>query len=222
MTDADQAVYIRFLFIGEGTFDEHLVTHLRRCCILAGADVAEDVTIPFSLLGDRIGRTVAEKLKFALNLEPNVNLVSVHRDADSRDPEPRYEEIREAIQSVENTLPYVAVIPIQETEAWLLLDEYEIRRVADNPRGTVTFDVPSVKEVENISSPKEHLNSVILRASEQTGRRYRKIKQNLHQRCVLILAGLDPNGPVCEVSSWQRMFSDLKAAVEEITATHSP
>jgi len=218
---AKQAVYIRFLFTGEGSFDDHLITHLRRCCVLAGADEAEGVTIPFSRLGDRIDHTVAEKLNFALVHEPNVNLVFVHRDADSVDPEPRYDEIREAIQKVTNTPAYVAVVPVQETEAWLLLDESEIRRVAEDPNGTVALDIPSARQAERISSPKEHLNAVILKASEQTGRRYRKIKQKVHQKCLLILDALDPEGPVCEVPSWKRMFSDLEAAVEEMAVRHS-
>ncbi len=215
-------MYIRFLFIGEGSFDEHLVTHLRRCCILAGADEAEGVTIPSSKLGTQIGRTVAEKLAFALGLEPNVNLLFVHRDADSTDPEPRYEEIREAILTVGDTPRYVAVVPVQETEAWLLLDELEIRRVAENPSGTVKLDIPPARQVDGISNPKEHLHTVILKASEQTGRRYSKIRRKVHQKCQLIVDGLDPEGPVCEVPSWRRMFSDLKAAIEEIAGTRSP
>ena len=219
MTDTNQAVYIRFLFIGEGAFDENLVTHLRRCCVLAGANEAEGVTVPFSMLGDHIGRTVIEKLKFALEYEPNVNLVFVHRDADSADPEPRYREIREAVQKIDNAPLHVAVVPVQETEAWLLLDEVQIRRIAENPKGTIPLDIPSPKRIERISDPKEHLFAVILDASEETGRQYRKIKRKIPQRCQLILDGLDPEGPVNTVPSWRRMFSDIKSAIEELTTS---
>jgi hypothetical protein len=221
MSAVDQAVRIRFLFIGEGPFDDHLVTHLRRCCILAGADEAEDVTIPTSRLGERIGRTVATKLKFALAIEPNIDVIFIHRDADSTDPEPRYSEISKAVGSMDITLRYVAIVPVQETEAWLLLDESEIRRVAENPTSTITLDIPSPRQVESISSPKECLAAVILKASEQTGRRYRRIKQRIHSKCTLMLDALDPEGPVCEVPSWQRMFSDLKDVVEDIAVTSS-
>lgn len=213
---------VRFLFIGEGTFDEHLVPHLRRCCILAGADEAEGLTIPFSRLGSHIGHRITERLEVALGLEPNVNLLFVHRDADSTDSKPRYEEIRAAISTVANVPGYVAVVPVQETEAWLLLDELEIRRVAENPKGTVALDIPTAKQVENISSPKEHLHATILKANDQTGRRYRRAKQKIHQKCQLILDGLDPEGPVCEIPSWKRMFSDLESAIEGITVTDPP
>ena len=221
MVDARQSVYIRFLFIGEGPFDENLVTHLRRCCVLAGASEAEGVTIPFSMLGNSIGRTVIEKLRFALEYEPNVNLVFVHRDADSIDPGPRYEEIQEAVRTVMDAPLHVAVVPVQETEAWLLLDEVEIRRVAENPKGTVPLDIPSAKRVERISNPKEHLITVILNASEQTGRQYRKIRRKIPQKCRLILDGLDPEGPVKAVPSWKLMFSDLRSAIEKLSASSS-
>lgn len=221
MMAAHQAVYIRFLFIGEGTFDENLVTHLRRCCVLAGANEAEGVTIPFSMLGHRVDHTVTEKLEFALEYEPNVNLVFVHRDADSVDPAPRYKEIQEAIGKVGDSPLHVAVIPVQETEAWLLLDEAEIRRVAENPKGTTTLDIPPAKRVERISDPKGNLVAVILEASEQTGRQYRKIKRKISKKCQLLLDGLDPEGPVTAVPSWMRMFSDLKSAIKELEAPSS-
>lgn len=221
MTVAHQTPYVRFLFIGEGPFDENLVTHLRRCCVLAGANEAEGVTIPFSMLGNHIGHTVIEKLRFALEYEPNVNLVFIHRDADSVDPKPRYKEIQEAIGKVGDAPLHVAVIPVRETEAWLLLDEAEIRRVAENPKGTATLDIPSAKRVESISDPKEHLVAVILEASEQTGRQYRKIKRKINQKCQLILDGLDPEGPVNDVPSWKRMFSDLSSAIEELNTSSS-
>lgn len=163
-------VQIRFLFIGEGSFDEFLVPHLRRCCILAGADEAEGITIPFSRLGNHIGHKISEKLEFALEYEPNVNLLFIHRDADSEDFEPRYEEIRTAVSEVADLPNYVPVIPVQETEAWLLLDEQAIRNVAENPKGVVQLDIPNASQVENISSPKEYLYAAILQASGQTGR----------------------------------------------------
>ena len=216
MTVARQAIYVRFLFIGEGPFDENLVSHLRRCCVLAGASEAEGITIPFSMLGNHVGHTVIEKLTFALEYETNVNLVFIHRDADSVDPEPRYEEIQEAIGKAGDTPIHIAVIPVQETEAWLLLDEAEIRRVAENPKGTVALDIPSAKQVERILDPKEHLITVILKASEQTGRQYHKVKRKINKKCQLILDGLDPEGPVNDVPSWKRMFADLRSAIEEL------
>lgn len=222
MPATGQSVFIRFLFIGEGPFDEHLVPHLRRCCVFAGAAEAEGVTIPWSRIGDRIGRSVAAKVEFGLGSEPSVNLLFIHRDADSQDPEPRHEEIREAVETASSTVPYVAVVPVQETEAWLLLDESEIRLVAENPRGTVTLGIPARGRVESVANPKELLNTAILDASELSGRRYRRMKGKMAQKCAQMLDALDPEGPVCNVPSWSRMYSDLKAAIDAMTSMPPP
>jgi hypothetical protein len=53
--------------------------------------------------------------------------------------------------------PHVPVIPIRMTEAWLLLDEAEIRRVAGSPNGKVSLGLPKAKDVESIPDPKAQL-----------------------------------------------------------------
>src|SRR5690606_40429727 len=50
----------------------------------------------------------------------------VHRDADARDPTERLTEIDQAFKLIKSP-PYVRVVPVQETEAWLLVDESAIR-----------------------------------------------------------------------------------------------
>lgn len=207
---------VRFLFIGEGRTDDELVGHLESCCILAGAEEANGVAPDFSRLSPRIGHAVAAKLQEALRIEPNVDFVFVHRDADSRDPAPRHNEIYQAVQEVHDGLKYVAVVPVQETEAWLLLDENEVRSVAENPRGRVLLSLPSPSTVENVADPKAHLKEAILLASEQTGRRRDRISSKYSQKRKLLIRRLDPCGPVCGAPSWIRMFSDLKHLMSEI------
>lgn len=208
---------VRFLFVGEGTTDEELVVHLERCCVLAGADEASGVAPDFSRLPYYVGRTVAAKLEEALQqLEPNVNLVFVHRDADSRDPAPRHDEIRRAVREVGDGVRHVAVVPVQETEAWLLLDEREVRSVAENPRGRVPLGLPTPATVENVADPKAQLKETILLASERTGRRRERISKMYAQKRRLLIRRLDPAGPVCGAPSWVRMFSDLKHVISEL------
>lgn len=207
---------VRFLFIGEGTTDDELVVHLERCCVLAGADEAGGVAPDFSRLPHPTGRTVAAKLRSALQLEPNVDVVFVHRDADSRDPAPRHDEIYQAVQEVSDSLRYVAVVPVQETEAWLLLDESEVRSVAENPRGRVPLSLPTPSTVENVADPKAQLKETILIASEQTGRRRDRISKMYAQKRKLLIRRLDPAGPVRGAPSWARMFSDLEYLISKM------
>ena len=69
------------------------------------------------------------------------------------------------------------MVPIQETEAWLLLDKGSFRRVAGKPKVRTPLDLPTPTNVENIANPKELLKESILIASETTGRRYEGMKK---------------------------------------------
>lgn len=207
---------IRFLFIGEGSSDSELAGHLERCCVLAGADEASGVAPELSRLPEQVGHTVAAKLEAALRLEPDVDFAFLHRDADSRDPQPRHDEIYQAIQEVSTNLRYVAVVPVQETEAWLLLDEPEIRMVAENPNGRTCLSIPAPNTVENIADPKTRLTETILDASEQRGRRRDRIRKKLPQKRTLLIRRLNAEGLVQEVPAWSRMFFDLKSLIHEL------
>lgn len=164
----------------------------------------------------QVGHTVVEKLRIALKLEPTVDFAFLHRDADSQDPRPRYDEIYEAVQEVAVDLKYVALIPVQATEAWLLLDESEIRKVAENPSGHNALDIPNPSAVESIADPKGRLEEMILEASERSGRRRDKIRKNLPQKKRQLISGLAADGLVSEVPSWTKMFSDLKSLIKRI------
>ena len=185
-------ISVRFLLVCEGPSDRNLVRHLERCCIFAGADEASGVAPDLRRLQEPIGNRVSEKLKVALQLEPTVDFAFLHRDADSQNAQPRHDEIREAVQKVAAELQYVAVVPVQETEAWLLLDESKIRRVAENPNGRSSLKIPRPSAIESIASPKEHLEQIILEASERSGRRREKIRNSLPQKKQQLIEGLDP------------------------------
>lgn len=64
-----------------------------------------------------------------------------------------------------NALITDPVIPIRMTEAWLLLDEAEIRRVAGAPNGKIPLNLPNPAKVESVSDPKALLKETLARAS---------------------------------------------------------
>lgn len=207
---------VRFLLVCEGSSDRERVPHLEQCCVLAGADEAGGVAPDLSRLPAPIGHTVAEKLRVALRLEPRVDFAFLHRDADSRDPQPRYDEIQAATREVAADLRYVAVVPVQATEAWLLLEESEIRMVAENPGGSNFLDIPNPSVVENIVDPKERFEWIVLEASERKGRRHDRIRKNLPQKKRQLIRGLDPRSSVSEVPSWRKMFSNLESLMGQL------
>jgi hypothetical protein len=55
----------------------------------------------------------------------------------------------------------VAVVPIQETEAWVLLNEEAILTLVSNSKRRMRLNLPSPKQVERIANPKERLKEVL-------------------------------------------------------------
>lgn len=99
------------------------------------------------------------------------------------------------------------------TEAWLLLDELAIRSVAGKPGSTVPLNLPSKKQVERVADPKALLRDALLTASCTTGRRRKNFARDLNRSRAILLQRLDRGGPVTELPSWNRMISDLDAAL---------
>lgn len=207
---------ISFVFIGEGSSDSGLVNHLESLCLDCGAEEVTGTAPDLSALPRQVGHTVKAKLQAVLVLNASANLVFLHRDADSPTADFRYQEIETATRELGLILPHVAVVPIQATEAWLLLDEVAIRRAADKPGGRTPLDIPRPREVENIHKPKERLWELLRTASELSGRRLTRFNRDLERRRWLLLQELPTHGPVCEVRSWQRLKADLTATIEQL------
>lgn len=209
-------VRVQFVLISEGTSDHGLVSHLESVCIHLGADEVLGSAIDAQRLSSAIGIKVTDKIKVAVALEPHANLFLIHRDADSPDARPRYEEIQRAVLECDLQAAWAAVIPVQETEAWLLLDEEAIRRVASRPSGRLPLGLPGPKAVESLANPKEHLKRALATAGEVSGRRLEKLKQDFPRQRQNLLQSLSLDGKHTTVSSWQKMVADMKTAIELI------
>lgn len=184
-------MHIDFALIGEGPSDYGLIDHLSQLCLEAGAEEVTGTVPDFHRLPD-VAHTVEAKLRATIQLAPNANLIFIHRDADSRDVTPRYAEITRAVGNCALTTAWVAVVPVQETEAWLLLDESAIRSVAGKPNGRADLNLPRPRMVENIANPKEHLRNAIVVASELRGRRLNDLRRNFSTHRQILLRRL-PN-----------------------------
>jgi hypothetical protein len=83
------------------------------------------------------------KIAAALDRYP-CDLLFVHRDAESSERtvyQQRRDEIRQAMES--HSIPYVCVVPVRMTEAWLLIDADAIRNAVDNPASKAQIDRPA-------------------------------------------------------------------------------
>lgn len=215
-------VRIYFVLIGEGSSDVGLIAHLERLCIDVGADEVSGTSPDFQRLDERMGTSVEAKIKATLQLEPNANLIFIHRDSDSRNPERRYAEIHLAVEGCEYDGNYVAIVPVQETEAWLLLDELAIRQIAQRPNGQSRLNLPRPGRVESIASPKEVLHETLSIACEHSGRRLARFKRDFPTHRRLLLERLSIGGPLEHVHSWVRLREDIRAVIHALRELSDP
>ncbi|OLT40730.1 hypothetical protein BJF85_05965 [Saccharomonospora sp. CUA-673] len=147
-----------------------------------------------------------------LGAEPDV--VIVHRDADNAGVPARRAEITDGVTEVSATLTCCPVIPIRMTEAWLLLDDGAIRRVAGNPKGKSDLGLPHPREVERIADPKQRLRDALLAAADKTGRRRERGANRFDSHRRQLLERLDPHGPISRLDGWNRLVEDVDRIVD--------
>ncbi|MBI3909691.1 MAG: hypothetical protein HY320_02005 [Armatimonadetes bacterium] len=110
------------------------------------------------------------RIQAALDYYP-CDLLFVHRDAEREDPGGRIKQIRAAVGACRCEVPYVCVVPVRMTEAWLLFDEGALRRAAGNPNGQQALELPSLSSLEDHPNPKGVLKECLKCASGLRGRR---------------------------------------------------
>jgi hypothetical protein len=200
---------IHFVLIGEGSSDDGLIPHLEALCIQAGADEVTGVALDFRRLPHPVGRTVEARLRSALVLEPGANLIFVHRDADGRESEPRYQEVLDAVAACGCDRSVICVVPVQETEAWLLLDGDAIRRAVGRPNDTTALQIPAPEAVERLAHPKERLKELLVQASGATGRRLDRIRRDFPRHRRALLQDLAIGGALERLASWRQLRADI-------------
>lgn len=212
---------VHFILICEGSSDHGLIPHLERLCIDAGADEVTGAAPDFARLPEPVGHTLQARLRAVMTLEPGANLIIVHRDADSTDEAPRIAEISSAVGACLLVRPWVPVVPVQETEAWLLLDEAAIRRIAGRPHGRGELNLPRPAAVEGVTRPKERLLQALVIAAEVTGRRREKFSRDFPRHRRLLLRWLPVGGVLEQVPAWVRLRDDLRRAIAALQAAEA-
>lgn len=204
---------LRVLFLGEGSSDSGITTHIKRIATENQFDIV--ITDP---LVDQLPRppkkTIAGRLRAIRDIGGVYDLVVIHRDADGDGRDARLAEIERAVREVMPGVTHAPVIPIRMTEAWLLIDEREIRLVAGNPNGRMALGLPKASKVESLPDPKAVLAEKLCLATGFNGRKLAKFKQRFPQHRRQLLERIDPNGPIADVPSWRDFNIDLRGALE--------
>lgn len=200
---------MQFALIREGKSDDGLVRIIRELLICAGFQ--DVVGAPRSYPG-----SVHERISAVLREGEAAGLIFVHRDADAIDPEPRFQEILAAAESLNCVDRVIPVVPIQELEAWLLTDPSAIRSVVGSPNGNAPLNLPKLSKIESTSHPKETLQAACIDASETSGARRKKEVRMFNVRRASLLEQLDIDGDVRHMPSWQKFVEDLNSAAAQL------
>jgi hypothetical protein len=205
---------LRFTLTTDGSSDAVLLQHLYW---LLRQNLNESVTIQKQWADLRFlsnkPNNLSERIKAALDLYP-CDILFIHRDAERQDPLERYKEISSAIEDITVTEPYVCVIPIRMTEAWLLFNEQAIRIAAGNPNGSVEIDIPH-SDYERIADPKQMLHDILRIASGLSGRRKKKFDPYKHM--YRISEFIDDFSPLRSVSAFRKLENDIKEVINRLT-----
>ena len=198
---------VRFLLICEGSSDAALIFHIQRLLIHCGASEA-DGTASFR------GRSIGEKIRLGLRQYGAADLLFIHRDADNAGADARYTEIERGVSDAGYFGDWVGIVPVRMMEAWLLVDEPAIRRVAGHPRGSEPLDLPSPADLEGLADPKQRLREVLLSAGGPRGvRRRKRFVAGFGGLRRQLMENLPLGGPLEQVPAWVRFRNDVFGVV---------
>lgn len=147
------------------------------------------------------------RIEEVLRLYPNTDLLFVHRDAEREPIVARIQEIRDAVESSGTGYPIIPVVPVRMTAAWLLFDEYAIRRAAGNPNGRTSLTLPRISTLESLPTPKEVLASLLTEASGLSAHRRRHV--NLSQMAHLVPEFITDFSPLRHLTAFQALEAEL-------------
>lgn len=193
--------------LADGSSDHHVLGPL----VTLALD--EHSPVPYRLIhadGAERGADLQTRIRSAVNRFP-CDLLLIHRDAESAPVTAREQEIDTAAKRAAAP-PYVKVIPVRMTEAWLLADEAAIRAAVGNPADTRPLGLPSLRDIEN-SQAKDVLLRAIRNASGLGARRRRGLlPQQFRHRVAETIESLEP---IRRLASFRHFEAALVANVQD-------
>lgn len=162
---------LRYTLLADGSSDEVLTPVLD--WLIAQHLPQVGVVSAFAKDFGKVGHDLSARVAFALKNFP-CDLLFVHRDAEAESREHRVLQIAAAMEG--RGIPFVSVVPVRMTEAWLLADEDAIRFASGNATSRVDLHLPERRRWETLADPKDVLQKALCTASEKKGRALQKFK----------------------------------------------
>lgn len=205
---------LRCTLISDGSSDAALLPILRWLLVTNGLQTAVQAEWADLRLLPEPPQTLAEKITRGCDLFP-CDLLFVHRDAERETRETRLAEIHKEVDKAffDQQIPYICVIPIRMTEAWLLFDEGAIRQAAGNRSDTIQLNLPPLQTVESLLNPKQILHDILREASGLKGRRLNKFPVNKRVHRISELAR--DFSPLRQLTAFTALEADIQQFIGE-------
>ncbi|MEZ0111216.1 hypothetical protein ABH920_005231 [Catenulispora sp. EB89] len=200
------------VLVCEGASDEWFLPVLLRRAIQRlcdGGRVEVQVEVEVAAADHQRPDTIID----ALDELPRFDVVLYHHDGTpAASAEAKIEEVRRDVTTVRRE-PFVAVVPVRETEAWLLADVATLARAVGVPSAVVIEAAAArAKDVEGVADPKKALNSLAAAAAgrRRSGSRLQAERPDLY---AAVAADLDLDR-LRQVPSFQRWWDEMAQALE--------
>ena len=198
---------LRGTLVSDGSSDRMLFPVLRWLGREHGVVALELERPNFGSLPER-PEGLVDRIRAAVGMSP-CDLLFLHRDAEARTFQEREDEISRAMSELGSTIPHVRIIPVRMSEAWLLIEEKAIRRVAQKPNGRTQLDIPHVRQLESLPDPKSTLIKMLLDASELRGRRRDQFKRRTHEHIHQVAEFISDFSPLRQVDAFARLEAEF-------------
>lgn len=198
---------LRGTLVSDGSSDQMLFPILRWLLQKRGF-FAVELSRPNLGLLPKPPKSLIERIQAAIVQSP-CDVVFIHRDAEALGFEVRVREIERDLQGGNFMVPYVRIVPVRMSEAWLLIEESAIRKVAQKPHGRTPLTMPSLSQLESLPDPKRTLLELLMTASECKGRRLDQLKSEARSRVHQLAEFISDFSPLRNLSAFRELEAEL-------------
>lgn len=204
---------LRFTLVADGSSDRALAPILRwalhqRLNTRPTVEFADLRKLP------RRPRALSDRIARGIELYP-CEILFVHRDAERESIDKRLQEIQEALENIQEDIPWIGVVPIRMQEAWLLIDANALRKAADGA-GSRLPTLPPIKRLEGLPDPKRRLRDLMRQANGSRGRKLKKFNRDLERRIQRLSETIDDFSPLRELSAFRRLEKDIQKVLKNL------
>lgn len=205
---------LKFTLIADGSSDSVLLKIIKWSLDDLYPRLSNEGSFADFRLMQKPPKRLSDKVQTAKLYYP-FDILFVHRDAESINPKiiaQRFQEVSSELKKddIDKT---ICVVPIKMMETWLLIDQDAIKKAAGNRNYSGNINLPSIRNLERESQPKELLHTLLREAS---GKKERNLKKfNIDKAIHLVAENIEDFSQLRSLVAFQAFEEELKRVVDK-------